>query len=341
MSKNVKIQSTYKKLIWKIQEVMYTARNIVITTVNTTLVETYWYIWKQIVEYEQNWKEKAKYWTKLLKQMAKDLTKELWKGFSERNLELMRKLYITFPKLMDSWISQSLIAKLSWTHLVRLLGVKGEIERNFYLVETTENNWSVRELDRQINSWLYERLSLSKDKKWVISLSKKWQLIEKSEDIIKDPYILEFLWIEEKSIYSESDLENAIINNLEHFLLELWKGYTFVARQNRLTNWPDHYYIDLVFYNRLLKCFVLIDLKIGKLKHKDIWQMQMYVNYYDKNIKIKNENPTVWLVLCKENDEFVVEYTIPQWNKQIYAKEYKLYLPKKEELKKELSKYLK
>ena len=235
---------------------------------------------------------------------------------------------------------QSAIAQLSWSHFVRLLSVKNKDERSFYLIETAENNWSVRELDRQINSSLFERLLLSKDKKGVKELSEKGQVVENINDALKDPYILEFLGLEESSKYSESELETAIINNLEKFLLELGKGFSFVARQQRFSSGTDHFRIDLVFYNRLLKCFVLFDLKIGKITHGDIGQMQMYINYYDREIKLEDENKTIGILLCKEKDNFVIEYTLPKDNKQVFAKEYQLYLPNKEEIKKLLKKYL-
>ncbi len=235
---------------------------------------------------------------------------------------------------------QKAFVQLSWSHFVRLLSVKNEDERNFYLIETAENNWSVRELDRQINSSLFERLLLSKDKKGVKALSEKGQIVENINDALKDPYVLEFLGLEESSKYSESELETAIINNLEKFLLELGKGFSFVARQQRFTSGTDHFRIDLVFYNRLLKSFVLFDLKIGKITHGDIGQMQMYINYYDREIKLEEENPTIGILLCKEKDDFVIEYTLPEDNNQIFAKEYQLYLPNKEELKKLLKKYL-
>lgn len=221
---------------------------------------------------------------------------------------------------------------LSWSHYVRLISITNSSERSFYEIEAIQNQWSVRELNRQFDSSLYERLALSKDKKGVKKLATKGQIIEKPQDLFKEPYILEFLGLSERDNYSESDLETAIINNLEHFLLELGKGFTFVSRQKRITSGVKHFYIDLVFYNRLLKCFVLIDLKIGELKHQDIGQMQMYVNYFDQNQKAKEENPTIGIVLCKEKDDFVVKYTLPKDNKQIFAKQYQLYLPKKEEL---------
>lgn len=331
--------NNYNNLIVEIWTIISNSKQKVITSINTVLIETYWNIWKYIVEFEQKWEERAEYWKSLLKNLSADLTQEFWKWYSVQNLELIRKFYSSFKDL-DFWISQSLIRKLSWTHIVRLLSVRDENERSFYIIETSENNWSVRELDRQINSSLYERLALSLDKNWVLELSKKWQIIENKEDLLKDPYVLEFLWLGEKSSYSESDLETAIINNLEKFLLELWKWFSFVWRQERFSAWSDHFYVDLVFYNRLLKCFVLIDLKIWKITHQDLWQIQMYVNYYDREIKKDFENKTIWILLCKEKNDLVVEYTLPEWENNIVAKEYNLYLPKKEDFKKQLENIL-
>jgi predicted nuclease of restriction endonuclease-like (RecB) superfamily len=218
--------------------------------------------------------------------------------------------------------------------------VKDEDERNFYIIETAENSWSKRELDRQINASLFERLVLSKDKKAVKDLAVKGHYIENQNDLLKDPLVLEFLNLKESHTYSENDLETAIIDNVGDFLLELGKGFSFVARQKRISAGADHFYIDLVFYNRLLKSHVLIDLKIGKLKHQDIGQMQMYVNYYDREIKLETENPTIGIILCKEKNDFVIEYSLPKDNNQVFSKEYQLYLPNKAELKAMLSQYL-
>jgi len=231
------------------------------------------------------------------------------------------------------------IAHLTWSHFVRLLSIKNEDERSFYIIETAENKWSERELDRQINSSLFERLVLSKDRKAVKELSEKGQIISTEQDLLKDPLVLEFLNIKQDSSYSENELETAIINNLGEFLLELGKGFTFVARQQRISSGTELLY-RFGFYNRLLRCFVLIDLKIGKLKHQDIGQMQMYVNYYDREIKTENENQTIGIILCKEKDDFVIEYTLPKDNKRIFPNEYKLYLPDKTELQKLLKQYL-
>jgi len=218
--------------------------------------------------------------------------------------------------------------------------LKEPLARNFYILETEKENWSTRELDRQINSMLFERLALSKDKKKVLKLSEKGQVIENPQDVLKDPYVLEFLGLQEKSHYSETELEQKIIDNLEKFLLELGKGFMFVERQKRITLEDEHFYLDLVFYNRFLKCFLIIELKIGKLTHKDLGQLQMYVNYFDREIKNKDENLTIGLLLCADKKKSIVEYTLPQNNEQIFASEYQLYLPKKEELEAEVKKLL-
>ena len=225
--------------------------------------------------------------------------------------------------------------KLSWSHYVFLIRLD-EAERKFYEIEAANQGWSVRELERQFNSSLYERLALSRNKKQIKELSRKGQVVLKPQEAVKEPYVLEFLGLKEDSSYSEKEFETAIINKIEHFMLELGKGFLFVGRQVRFTFNEEHYYVDLVFYNRLLKCFVLIDLKIGKLKHQDIGQMQMYVNYYDRKIKSVDENKTVGIILCKEANKSIVEFTLPKNNEQIFAKQYKLYLPSKAELKKQL-----
>ncbi|HEX6179746.1 MAG TPA: PDDEXK nuclease domain-containing protein [Chitinophagaceae bacterium] len=217
-----------------------------------------------------------------------------------------------------------------------MLKIEDENERNFYEIEASRGNWSVRELQRQYHSSLYERLALSKDKEGVRELSAKGQVIEPPDDTLKNHYVLEFLGLKEDCSYSETDLENAIINKLEHFMMELGKGFLFEARQKRFTFEADSFFIDLVFYNRLLRCYVLLDLKIGKLTHQDIGQMQMYVNYYNRKVKLPDENPTIGIILCKEENKTVVEFTLPEDNKAIFAKEYKLYLPSKEDLKKQL-----
>ena len=279
------------------------------------------------------------------------LNEEFGRGYSVSNLEYMRSFYVTYreriPQSMIGKIgngekSQSPIGilenpfRLSWTHYIQLLKIRDENERSFYEIEAAVNNWSVRELQRQFDSALFERLALSRDKKGVKELAEKGQLIEKPADALKSHYVLEFLGLKEDRQYSETDLETAIIDKLEHFMLELGKGFLFEGRQRRFTFEGDSFFVDLVFYNRLLRCFVLFDLKIGRLSHQDIGQMQMYVNYYDRKIKAKDENPTIGIILCKEGNRTVVEFTLPEDNQQIFSKEYKAVLPSKEALKKQL-----
>ncbi|MCK5679504.1 DUF1016 family protein, partial [bacterium] len=234
-------------------------------------------------------------------------------------------------------ISQSTSTKLplSWSHYLFLMGISQEDERRFYEVETENQNWTLRELKRQFNSSLYERLALSRDKTGIKKLSEKGQVIEKHADVIKDPYVLEFLGLDEKSRYSETELETTIINKLEHFLLELGKGFLFEARQKRFTFDEEHFFVDLVFYNRLLRCYVIIDLKIGELKHQDLGQMQMYVNYFDRHVKLEDEQATIGIILCKKKKDSLVEITLPE-GANIHASKYQTYLPDKETLKKQL-----
>ena len=224
---------------------------------------------------------------------------------------------------------------MSWSHYVFLLGIKNPDERSFYEIESTQQNWTIRELRRQFDSSLYERLALSRDKAGIRKLATKGQLVEKPQDLLKEPLVLEFLGLNEQTRYSETDLETAVINRIEHFLLELGKGFLFEARQKRFTFGDDHFFVDLVFYNRLLRCYVLVDLKIGKLTHQDLGQMQMYVNYFDRFVKTKGENSTIGIVLCKKKREALVEITLPKGAK-IHAKEYQLYLPSKNELRQKL-----
>jgi len=320
------------KLIDKISELIKNARTQVLRNVNYTMVITYFEIGRMIVEEEQGGKHQADYGKRIIKDLSKHLTKEFGKGFSKRNLEYMRQFYTIYSK---NTIAQTVFAqfKLSWSHYLKLMGIDDEQERKFYEIESGQNNWSLRELERQYNSGLYLRLALSKDKKGVLALSTKGQKIEKPEDAVKDPYILEFVGLPEETKYSESELEQKIIDKMANFLLELGKGFSFVGRQVRFTFEEEHFRVDLVFYNRILKCFVLIDLKIGKLTHQDIGQMQMYVNYYDREVKSEDENKTIGIVLCQKKKKAVIEYTLPKDNKQIFASKYMTILPKKEELK--------
>lgn len=326
---------TSNNLFDEIKTLLSKARSHVIQTVNTTMVVTYFEIGKLIVEHEQKWEKRAEYNKQTLLLLSQQLIKEFWKWFSVTNIQQMRAFYLAFKKQQTVSVKSQRFS-LSWSHYVRLLSINDKDERDFYEKESIHNNWSLRELKRQFDSSLYERIILSRDKKWVLEDNlKKYHVPNKPEDVIKDPYVLEFLWLKEDSSYSESSLEQAIIDKLEHFLLELWKWFTFVWRQKRFTFDEEHFFVDLVFYNRLLKCFVIIDLKIWKLKHQDLWQIQMYVNYYDRFVKTEDENPTIGIILCKDKNDTLVEITLPK-NSNIFASEYKLYLPTKEELKKQI-----
>ncbi len=312
----------------QISSLLQEARNKTVRAVNQTMVLTYFEIGKKIVEEEQAGKERAEYGKEIIKKLSLFLTKKFGRGFSERNIEQMRQFYKVFTKPQ----TPSAEFKLSWSHYLKLMRIDDVNERRFYEIEATKSNWSVRELQRQFDSALYMRLSLSRNKQEVELLSEKGLVLENPKDAIKDPYILEFIGLSEKASYSESQLEEQLINELEHFLLELGNGFTFVARQKRISFDEKHFRIDLVFYNRILKSFVLIDLKIGELKHQDLGQMQMYVNYYDREVRLEDENKTIGLILCRDKSEAVVKYTLPEKNEQIFASKYKTVLPSKEEL---------
>ncbi|MGJ0315665.1 PDDEXK nuclease domain-containing protein [Aliarcobacter cryaerophilus] len=321
---------TNNNIYQEIKELLYSAKNRVYQTINTTMTETYFQIGKRIVEEEQGGETRAEYGSALLKNLSSELIKEFGKGYSEQNLKNMRQFYLIYQKRQT--VSSEF--KLSWSHYIFLTRIENINERNFYEIESIENSWSLRELKRQFDSGLFERLSLSSDKQKVKELSLNGQVIQTAQDLIKDPYILEFVGLPELSSYSESELEQKLIDKLEHFLLELGKGFTFVARQKRITIDEKHFKVDLVFYNRLLKSFVVIDLKIGELKHQDIGQMMMYVNYFDRFEKTDDENSTIGIILCKDKSKALVELTLPKDNNQIYASKYLTILPNKEEFKK-------
>jgi len=323
------IRHNPENLYHKVAKLLKQTQSSVVQTINKTMVLTYFEIGRMIVEEEQKGKDRAAYGQQLINELSNRLSTEFGKGFSPTNIKQMRSFFLIYSK--GQTVSDEF--NLSWSHYLKLMRIKDENERRFYEIETYKNNWSLRELQRQYDSALYTRLALSRDKKKVIELSEHGLIIEKPKDAIKDPYVLEFIGLPEHPSYSESDLEQKLINKLEHFLLELGTGFTFVARQKRITFDEKHFRIDLVFYNRILKCFVLIDLKIGELKHQDIGQMQMYVNYYDREIKLNDENLTIGLILCQNKSEAVVEYTLPEKNQQIFASKYQTVLPSKERLK--------
>ncbi len=307
------------------------ARNKAKQSINHIMTEAYWNIGRLIVEEEQRGSEKATYGEGLIKELSQRLSDEYGKGFSKRNLHNMVKFYQTFP------IVQTVSAQLSWSHYLLIFKIEDEKAREWYIKECEASNWSVRALERQINSHYFERILLSQDKKSVSNEAKEKtkELIYGAKEFVKDPYVLEFLNLSQNERLYESDLENALISDIQKFLLELGRGFAFVSRQKRVSVEDDHFYIDLVFYNYLLKCFVLIDLKAGKLTHQDVGQMDMYVKLFDDTQKAQDDNPTVGIILCSDKNETVVKYSSID-NKTIFASKYKLYLPTIEELKQEL-----
>jgi predicted nuclease of restriction endonuclease-like (RecB) superfamily len=331
---NIATSHEYQNLIGTISQTYENARVKVLNAVNTELVKTYWEIGKYIVEFEQNGAAKASYGKGLLEQLSRDLTLQHGKGFSRSNLFQMRLFYVTFPKI------QTLSGQLSWSHIVELLKISDALEREFYENQTVLENWSVRELQRQKESGLFLRLGTSKSKQEILELSKNGQLIAKPTDILKDPYIFEFLKIPEPYHIAETQLESLLCDNLQNFLLELGRGFTFVGRQYRITLNNTHYKVDLVFYHRILRCFVLIDLKINEVKHQDIGQMNMYLGYFANEQNIEGDNPPIGIILSKEKDELLVEYATYGMNSQLFVQKYQLYLPNKEELRKEIESVL-
>jgi len=320
---NKKLQKTeiYQKLVDTIGITIESARQKAIQAVNNELLRANWEIGKYIVEYEQHGNEKAEYGSSLLTNLAKDLKARFGKGFSKSNIYLMRQFYLRYQ------IFQSVTGKLTWTHYAELLSISDDNARGFYEKQAISENWSVRELKRQISSSLYERLALSQDKKGVLKLAEQGQLIAEAKDIIKDPYVLEFLQIPAEYRMTESKLEQKIIDNLQTFLLELGKGFSFVGRQYRITLDNDHYYVDLVFYHRILKCFVLIDLKTKHVKHQDIGQMNMYLNYFKAEENTEGDSPPIGIVLGADKDDILVEYAIGGISNNIFVSKYQLYLP--------------
>ncbi|GAA6281979.1 PDDEXK nuclease domain-containing protein [Enterocloster bolteae] len=313
----------------QIKHILLEARNKVYQTANFAMVEAYWNIGKSIVE-QQGGEEKAEYGVRLIAELSKQMSTDFGKGFTVANLKNMRQFYLTFPK------SYALRSELSWTHYRLLMRVENKNARRFYIEEAIKSNWSTRQLERQINSFFYERLLSSQNKEKVSEEIQKLESAKVPEDIIRDPYVLEFLGLNPKDDFYESDLEEALITHLQKFLLELGRGFSFVARQKRITFDGRHFRIDLVFYNYILKCFVLIDLKIGDLTHQDLGQMQMYVHYYERELMNEGDNPPMGIVLCADKSESIVKYTLPENETQIFASKYKLYLPSEEELSQEL-----
>lgn len=368
-------------LYGRIREILESARAGAARSVNSAQVVANWLIGREIVEEEQKGKAKAAYGKRLLAELSDRLQAEYGNGYSVDNLELFRRFYGEYPALISDalprkfsaprisdavrrksplsdsgalafsgsevrsatkWRPGMLHPNLSWTHYRTLLRVEKPNARSFYEIEALKNNWSARELERQINSLLYERLALSRDKKGLMRLAAKGHEVQKSTDVFKDPVVMEFLGLPESPRLVESDLEQALIDNLQTFLLELGRGFAFVARQERLTLDGDHFYIDLVFYHAVLKCYVIVDLKTGKLTHQDLGQLQLYVNYYDRERRTKGDNPTLGLILCADKNDAVVRYTLgPDQQRKIFASRYKLYLPSEAELRAELRREVK
>lgn len=313
----------------RIREILAAARHKVFSAANFAMVEAYWNIGKSIVE-KQGGETRAEYGMKLLSELSAQLTADFGKGFTVTNLQNIRLFYLTFPN------SYALRTELSWTHYRLLMRVENEQARQFYLDECVKSVWSTRQLERQITSFFYERLLSSQNKSEVAAEIQSLAPARTPEDVIRDPYVLEFLGLEPTASFFENDLEQALIDHLQKFLLELGRGFSFVARQKRFTFEGRHFHIDLVFYNYLLKCFVLIDLKLGDLTHQDLGQMQMYVNYYTREMMNEGDSPPIGIVLCADKSDSVVKYTLPEDNTQIFASKYKLYLPTEEELRMEL-----
>ena len=314
-----------------IRETVLNAKTKVYNAVNFAMVEAYWEIGREIIE-AQGQNQRAEYGKQLLKYLSEQLTQEFGKGFTETNLRYMRQFYLAFP------IHHTLCDELSWSHYRLLMRIDDENRRAFYLKECANSSWSVRQLERQINSFYYERL-LSTQSGSRESVKNEIQTLEPKTDpdyILKDPYILEFLDLKENRAYHEKDLEQGLIDNLQEFLLELGKGFSFVARQKRITIDGDHYYIDLCFYNYILKCFVLIDLKTEKLSYQDIGQIDFYVRYFEDKVKAPDDNPTIGIVLCSDKNDTMVKYSVLSDNEHLFASKYMLYLPSEEELKREL-----
>lgn len=348
-------ETNIDKLYLNTVDLIQYARSLAVKQVNFIQLMTYYSIGRWIVEEQQEGSTRAKYGQQVIKNLSEKLLNEFGRGFSGDTLKNARKFYLIYKERISetvfslfaieksetvfSLLNADVPFQLSWSHYLQLMRIENANERNFYEIEAVKSNWSVRTLQRQYNSSLYERLALSKDKSDILRLSTEGNVIAKPQDIIKQPTVLEFLGIEEKAKYVESDLESAIIDKLQKFLLEMGKGYLFEARQKRFTFNEDNFYVDLVTYNRLLHCYVLIDLKVDKLTHQDIGQMQMYVNYYDRYEKLDTENPTIGILLCKEKNDALVEITLPK-DANIYASEYKLYLPDKKVLQDKLKQWI-
>jgi len=323
-----------KDLLQKIVSLINEARENAIRSVDFHRVQLYWHIGRYIFEDEQQGKERAEYGKYVVKYLSQNLTPVYGSGFSVRQLETMRQFYRAFP------ITNALRSQLNWTQYRMLIRIEDEDKRTFYIAESIKNHWTSRQLERQINSHLYERLLLSNDKESVLAVAKGDKLPSEAREIIKDPMTLEFLGLRRESAYYEKDLESAIITHLQDFLLELGNGFSFVARQKRILLEDDEFFVDLVFYNRILQCFVIIEIKTHKITHQDIGQLQMYVNYFDRVEKLKHENKSIGILLCADKNDLLVKFSLPEDEKNIITSKYELYLPSEEQLLKALNEEL-
>lgn len=324
----------YSELIDTIGSLLQQGRQQAVQSVNTILVQTYWFIGQHIVEFEQKGKDKAEYGSQLFERLSKDLTFAHGKGFSRSNLLYMRKLYLSFP------ISETLSHLLTWSHYFEILKADSPLEISFYNKQCQHERWSVRELKRQMKSSLFERLALSKDKEGVLKLAKEGHIVENADDLIKDPFVLDFLNIPEQYQYLENELEEKIISNLQQFIMEMGKGFAFIGRQYRMSIGGKHFYLDLLFYHRILKCFVLVDLKRGEIDHQDIGQMNLYLNYFKKEEATEGDNEPIGIVLGAHKNHILVEYATDSITNKVLLSKYQLYLPDKKTLQNQLDKLL-
>ena len=331
---NPKLDPDYDRLLQSVGDTLNKGRSAAAMAVNTAMVRTYWEIGRQIVEFEQKGNEKAEYGTSLLKQLSRDLSDRYGNGFSMSNVNKMRKMYVTYP------ILQTVSAKLTWSHYVELLKIDDPMERSFYEKESENEHWGVRELKRQMKSMLFHRLALSTDKKEVLRLSREGQIIERPEDILKEPYVFEFTGIPQLPVYEEGDLEEALVNNLSLFFLELGKGFAYIGRQQKMVIGGRTYKVDLVFYHRILKCFVLIDLKRGEVLHEDIGQMNFYLNYYREEMNTEGDTEPIGIILGAYQDKLVMHYALQNITNQVFVSHYQLYLPDREQLEAEFRRFM-
>lgn len=331
---NTELAPSYCNLLTDIGQLLQQARQQVASAVNTTMLTTYWTIGQYIVEFEQQGNERAEYGSDLINRLSRDLTERYGKGFSKSNLLYIRKLYTAFP------ISETVSHLLTWSHYFEILKLDDSLEMNFYIRQCEQEHWSVRELKREIKSMLFHRLALSSDKEGVLALAHNGQQVTKPEDVLRDPYVFDFVGLPELPIYKEGDLEEALMKNLETFLLELGKGFAFVGRQQRICIAGRNLYVDLVFYHRILKCFVLIDLKRGEIQHEDIGQMNLYLNYYKAEMNVEGDNEPVGIVLGASKDQLMMQYALQGITNQLFVAKYQLYLPSREELQSKLDEIL-